>query len=389
MKKYIVKIACLVISLLDKVIPKNNDIVVFNSFPDLSDNSFALFVHILEKYPHKKNVWLVKTLKNEKCQAIIAEFSNSNNFEIIGRDTFFGMYYYLRAKYVFFTHGIFSDAKIANKHCVVNLWHGMPLKTIGLLDNNPAIPNFKYGIANSSFYQTIMSQAFGIKKQNILITGQPRNDLMFQKNNCLEKLGYEHNSDKKIVLWTPTYRQSIVGDIRIDGNVSSDFPVVKSSQLIELDEFLETINTKIIVKLHPMDILNNNVFSQYRNIKIIKKGELESVNCQLYSLLGAVDILLTDFSSIYVDYLLLDRPIGFVLDDFSAYSKSRGFVFDKPGEYMPGQKIATFEQLKDFLYKTVVLNKDSFVNERQRVNKMLNNKFNNSSEELLTLIGFG
>jgi CDP-glycerol glycerophosphotransferase (TagB/SpsB family) len=294
----------------------------------------------------------------------------------------------LRSKYVFFTHGLFGGSRISKQHCVVNLWHGMPLKKIGLLGNTEVVQNSKYAIATSIFYQEIMASALGVEKQNVLIVGQPRNDLMFKNNNCLEKLGLLNNKGDKIILWTPTFRQSVIGDIRVDGLSTNDFPVIKSSELVKLNEFLSSIKSFMIIKLHPMDILNNNVFNNYSNIRIIKKDELEFYNCQLYSLLGKIDILLTDFSSIYIDYLLLNRPIGFVVDDLSEYSNSRGFIFDHPEKYMPGKKISTLDELKDFLYSSIVLKEKFFLNEHNQVNMKFNKVFSSYSNELLKAINF-
>ena len=248
--------------------------------------------------------------------------------------------------------------------------------------------NSKYTIATSDFYQTIMARALGVDEQDTLVAGQPRNDLMYKKNHCLENLNLNGNKEKSIILWTPTYRQSIIGDVRVDGVHTNDLPVVKSGELQELNRFLQTINSYMLIKLHPMDILNNNEFSDYSNMQIIKKDGLEACNCQLYSVLGEIDVLLTDFSSIYIDYLLLNHPIGFVVDDFSEYSNSRGFIFDNPEEYMPGNKISTFDELKDFLHSTIVLKQDSYIVERQEVNQKFNKEFDNYSEELLKAIGF-
>ena len=195
-----------------------------------------------------------------------------------------------------------------------------------------------------------MAAALGMNIEDILIVGQPRNDLMFKKNNSLSRLSINCCNDTKIILWTPTYRQSIIGDIRIDGKFSKNLPVIKLSELEDLNKFIQSINSFLIIKLHPMDVMNRRVFKNYSNIQIIKNNELERLHIQLYSLLESVDILLTDFSSIYIDYLLLNRPIGFVVDDFSEYSNSRGFVFDNPEDYMPGKKITSFKELQTFLY---------------------------------------
>lgn len=61
-----------------------------------------------------------------------------------------------------------------------------------------------------------------------------------------------------------------------------------------------------------------------------------------------MDGLISDYSSIAVDYMLLDRPLGYVLTDLESYRNTRGFVFENPEAYMPGEKIYNLEDLKDY-----------------------------------------
>ncbi len=68
-----------------------------------------------------------------------------------------------------------------------------------------------------------------------------------------------------------------------------------------------------------------------------------------YELIGISDGLLSDYSSVAVDYLLLDRPLGYVLADYNIYREKRGFVFEDPLEYMPGEKIYNACDLKKFM----------------------------------------
>lgn len=68
----------------------------------------------------------------------------------------------------------------------------------------------------------------------------------------------------------------------------------------------------------------------------LRKPWLEKKQIKLYELIGISDGLLSDYSSVAVDYLLLDRPLGYVLADYNIYKEKRGFVFEDPLEYMPG-----------------------------------------------------
>jgi len=264
----------------------------------------------------------------------------------------------------------------------------MPLKTIGLLGNNPITQKSNYGIATSDLYKGLISRSLDIREENVLVVGQPRNDLMLEKINYLDKLSFKVTIENTIILWTPTYRQSIVGEIRVDGIAEKNLPVIKLSELEELNKFLFSIKSTMIIKLHPMDILNNYQFDSFSHIVILNKKSFDTLNCQLYSLLGSIDILLTDFSSIYIDYLLLNRPIGFLMNDYSEYNNSRGFVFDNPLEYMPGEKISSLLELKQFLQDIVVFKNDKYCNDREYVNQIFNNVKIDSSSTLLNKLNF-
>ncbi|MEG0692309.1 MAG: CDP-glycerol glycerophosphotransferase family protein, partial [Oscillospiraceae bacterium] len=116
------------------------------------------------------------------------------------------------------------------------------------------------------------------------------------------------------------------------------------------------------------------------------RNELDKSDVQLYHLVSQCDVLLTDYSSIYFDYLLLNRPIGFIIDDIEEYNQKRGFVTKEPLELMPGEKMKTIEELNHFL-ETIGNHKDEYVEERARVNEIVNQyKDNQSAKRLLNLL---
>ncbi len=385
------KMIAWIIYIVDSIVPKNNTYFVFSSFPDITDNSYGVFRYIFNQKYAKQIIWLISDISkiDQYTEQLKVDMSlTEQDFRkilFIKKNSFNGFYKYLRSKYVFFTHGMYPTYSIPKNHILINLWHGMPLKLIGRLDDeNKGIPESLYVIATSEFFQTFMSKAFDHTIENTLISGQPRYDLMFLENNALSRLGIDRSKYTKVFLWTPTYRQSIIGDIRTDGNVTNELPVI-NQDINELNDVLKKLNSYMIIKLHPMDILTRNKFEHYSNLAFLKNSDLEKKYCQLYSLLGEVDVLLTDFSSIYIDYLLLDRPIGFVMDDFDKYENSRGFVMEHPKNYMPGQFISQKEDLFYFL-KQCTKDVDNYQLQRKRVNSLLNIQKENFSEYLWTMI---
>lgn len=378
---------CKLIGAVDFFIPKKFNLVVYNSYPDVSDNALAVFLYIIENYEDKQNIWLVKDKNFDRLINIIETYTQSKRYKIVTRDSFLGIWFYLRAKYVFFTHGLYSGASISKKHCVVNLWHGMPLKKVGAYDNKSFMQKSSFAISTSKFYQSIISKAFLIQLEHVLISGQPKNDLLFLDLDVLSKLNVDKKKYSFIILWTPTYRKSKVGDVRLDGHYEGEFPAINNEKLIELNSYLNELNMFMIIKLHPMDVSNDKKYREYSNISIITNDKFNELNVTLNSLLNNIDVLLTDFSSIYIDFLLLNRPIAFLCDDIEHYSASRGFVISNINSIMPGDKLKNIKELQQFL-KDIHSGIDNYEGDRINVCNVLNEIKNNSCKNLLDEISF-
>ena len=99
--------------------------------------------------------------------------------------SFKAFYYFAKAKFVFSTHGLYSFLELNQGLKLVNLWHGMPLKTIGSMDlqrDGSSPTKADYLIATSEFFQKIMAKSFNdLPIDRVLLTGQPRNDLLFEE----------------------------------------------------------------------------------------------------------------------------------------------------------------------------------------------------------------
>jgi CDP-glycerol glycerophosphotransferase (TagB/SpsB family) len=366
--------------------PQNN-YIIYHSFPDFSDNCFTFFCYVLNNHKEYKNIWLISKRDKEKYSKLMANYATSLDYLMVRKKSFLGVYYFCKSKYIFFTHGLFNEINLSKKQININLWHGMPLKNIGHLDNNSRVPKSNFVIATSSLFQEIMSKAFLIKSENVLITGQPRNDLIFTKKYSLSDLIHKKNTDyDKTVLWMPTYRKAVIGDVRKDGDLEEMNHFFEEKYLNKLNEFFLSTKSICFIKLHPMDYLDTNDFKTYTNLVFLNNASFEEKGISLYSVLQKTDLLLTDFSSIYVDYLLLNKPIGFLNSDFDQYSNSRGFVFEDPKEMMPGEIITDKKELIPFLQKTLFKNQDNFKEERIKIRDIFHEPKNNFSENVFNTI---
>lgn len=332
-----------IISLLQYVIPKSDKVLVFNSFPDFTDNAYALYKYLCNSRGGKyRYIWIfTDKSKITKHPDIKAYYKYSIQ----------AFFYFFRARYVFSTHGIYDFINLRKGMKRVCLWHGMPLKTIGCMDaknggvNNPMADCL---IATSPFFKEIMAKSFNdMPRERVFLTGQPRNDMFFEQTDFFKNRGIDATKYSSIGMWLPTYRQSIIGDIRVDGVYNANgISYLSMDELKALDDFLKKTGALLIVKLHPMDALQLVDFDKFSNLMIVKPAEFTE---QLYPLLGAADYLLTDFSSVWIDYCMLKRPIGFVMNDVDEYRSSRGLTIDNLDEKLPGQIIDSFDKLLDFI----------------------------------------
>lgn len=337
------KIAHYILSILLNLIPKSKRIFVFASFPDYTDNSYAMYWYLKSKYGNKcKCVWIFSEKES------LSRYKDVIAYKKYSLQSF---YYFARARNVFFTHGLYSFIKLRSKEKIVNMWHGMPLKVIGLMDtnhggNDPTKADFL--IATSPFFQGLMHKSFkDIEIDHVLVTGQPRNDLLFEKSDFFTKRDIDTKKYSSIGVWLPTYRCSIIGDIRKDGVFNEEgISFLSMEELSRLDNFLHSKSALLIIKLHPMDALQNMNFGEFSNIMVIKPKDFDE---QLYPLLGASDYLLTDYSSVWIDYCILKRPIGFVMNDIEEYKSSRGLTIENLDEKLPGTIIDTYEKLTEFI----------------------------------------
>ena len=365
MKKSILRIFFKPLTLMNKIIRKNEKLIFFYSNLGFRDNVKAFYDYLIENQYNKKYKIVVSVNDYENfVQDTPENVTFLNNKQ--------GIKIFMKAKYAFYCFGKYP-IKPSKKQTVINLWHGTPLKKIGHLEQGCENIDYNYFtkvLTNSEMYKPIMAKIFGCSEKQVEVLGNPRNDEMFQRDNLRDDAIRGESS--KVVLWLPTYREYD------DEFVIS---VLKMEDLLWLNEFLKEMNCKMIIKLHPLQTadVKNMKFSQ---IDFISQRELDLRKMTVYTLLRNADGLITDYSSVYFDYLLLDRPIAFAVGDMEQYRDRRGFIFENPQNYMPGMEIKTRKDVENFILD-IINHRDHYKEERKRVNDIMNSyQDGNSSQRI-------
>jgi CDP-glycerol glycerophosphotransferase (TagB/SpsB family) len=275
-----------------------------------------------------------------------------------------GVLYYMFSKYVFITHGLYYF-KFPQNQISVNLWHGMPLKKLGVEKGNKGLKT-SFTISTSSFFNKSLADAFNIDETSIITSNLPRNFKLLDESNDLNLKKIFSQGKGKIVVWLPTYRASVEGDIRIDGKDYGNVVNLPDFDSVQFNEFLKVRDIICYVKPHPMT--NYKSTQGLSNFKIVDDNWLYARGFTLYDLLSQADMLISDVSSVIVDYLILTRPILFCFSDQKEYGNSRGLTSNFLYENLPGELCGDYNGLLKGIMNFSD-NIDQYSNERDLVAK--------------------
>lgn len=314
---------------------------------------YALFQELIRhpQYGNYAHVWVLDSLaEHEACiQRYKKRYPNVSFVQ-------FGSRKYLKclasAKYLinnvtFYSYFIKKPGQI-----YINTWHGIPLKHLGYDEPGGAVTasnmarNFlhaDYLIAANPFFTDIYLKAYrqyGLSQAKIIEEGYPRLDTLIhagkQKEDVCQKLreaGVEVSGDKKIILYAPTWRGTNTADpdCSVEGFVG-----LKAA----LEQSVDASVYQILVKVHQ---------AVYHKIKdrLSEFSYVIPATIDANEVLGITDILISDYSSIYFDYLATGRPVLFYITDAEEYAKGRGLYF--PISTLPGPHTDSLAKLGEWI----------------------------------------
>lgn len=345
------------LNFLNKIIPKRDDIILLyianmgirHNLKPLRDK--LVREHYYEKYK------IVCAVENK---SFIEDTPNVKYVTKYGSILIF-----LRSKHVFYTAGQIP-VKPSSEQIVIHMNHGTSdLKACGALTN---IDNgdeffFTYMLAPSDLYVPIFAKEYLCDEKNIKVCGEPMTDAFYGAISS-----YDFGDYSKKILWLPTFRQSTYLNY-CDSNEEL-LPMFCIDDYEELNNELKKKNYLLIVKLHTAQDIKTLTKEKYSNIRIFTNDDFIEYGYDLYELMPQVDALIGDYSSSSLQYLLLDRPVAFVVPDIEEYKKNRGFCFENPEEYMPGPIIKTKSELYTF-FNSLDNCEDYYLSERHRVRNLV------------------
>ncbi|ULT56460.1 CDP-glycerol glycerophosphotransferase family protein [Neobacillus drentensis] len=378
------------------VIKKKNRIVFGAWLGDrFGDNPRFLFEWLAEKHPNEfELIWIGKPHIYDQLKKI-------DHITFYKKNSLQGLFKSMTAKYAFFSHSHhdISNLNVFGNCITVQLWHGVPLKrigddSIGYESSNDFFSNFNRNkMTNYRFYISSSQEnsnklltafrQFSITADKILSIGQPRNDFLINQKDftsTYKKKLYDlfpEIKDKKIITYMPTFRDKTANNF--------SFKLLTGKEQEKLIEVLTKHNAVILEKNHYAETGSSR--ATLAPSPFIKS--LTDVPFDSQELLLASDMLITDYSSCYFDFLLLDRPIIHYAYDYQSYgSIDRGFYYDL--EDVSGGSIVKIEdKLLESIDKNLTEPNLHKSNRNSTIAFLLNNEKGISSEEIYQHILLG
>lgn len=345
-KKIIAEIMRFFMYTMNFFISMDDKMILYLSFDgrSYSDNPKAIFETMLTdaRFDKYHLVWAMK-------QPVLISGS-----KVIKKNSIAYFYYLSKAKYWVFNNKMPDYYVKRTEQIYLQTWNGTPLKRLAHDMPDLGITYYRsqqtyqemisaydkdselwdYLISPNNFSTAIFCSAFNIKKEKIIETGYPRNDLLTTISDIeIKAIKQKFNipSDKQVILYAPTWRDN-----------TYNLKGYTFDLLIDFRKWYDILGNKYLIIFKP-----HYLIAQHFDIP-------EALSDFVLTLPAATDInelyvisdsLITDYSSVFFDYAILNRPIYFYMFDFESYrDELRGFYLQVPDE-LPNDVCYTQDQL--------------------------------------------
>lgn len=348
-------------------------VILFESYPDFSGSPLEIYNELVKRgYDTKYDlIWTVYANFNEKTNYKVVKFHGCNTPEkqnILRR-----------------TKVIIDSNRYIYKprpDCFrLHVRHGLPFKYCKDYFNS-------IGYADSIITTSEEIKALDLKiyppsiRKNFITTGFPSLDSLFNKKDLKPLIKELTGKDdfSKIIGWLPTFRKHRFGGPQCGKKFPFGLPTIYSvDDFNKLNEHLKKYNSLLIIQMHHAQAKDYQSLPKVSNIIFITEDMKQKYNLTTHNLMSGFDGMITDYSSAYHEYIILNRPIGLTIDDLVEYSKSEGFCCNYL-DWIKGEYILDSNALCGYI-TNVCTDNDTMKNEREKSLHKIHKYIDNNSTQ--------
>lgn len=341
--------------------PFTKQSIIFESIPIFSDNTKAVFDEMVDRKLYKKYylVWWIR----ENRYTFYSKNKKFIEFDITSPKSLMGLLLYISI-YDKPICGICCNQmlpRLSKTETLFYLGHGTNIKSTKAYYG--ISKDIDYYIAESEYFKPIVAREHRFDVNRTVALGYPRNDV-FAKTS-IKKIDMI-KSYKKVIVWYPTYRQHKNGF----KTTNSTIPIIHDDDsAIALNKLCIAQEILLVIKPHFAQDVSYIKNLHLSNIIFIDDQFFINHSITSYEFVASCDALLTDYSSIYYDFMLCDKPIGVIWEDIEDYKVFPGFAVDLSYVMQGAEKIFSLQQLQEFIID-VANDIDKLKMERQEICKI-------------------
>ena len=321
-------------AMADRVVPAGRGIVV-RTFPDYDDQCREIGAAL-----HSRGVEMTLLVDDERAPRPLLPFP----CRIVRSTSAAAAWAFLRARVVVHTHGVYGNIAGASSKRFVNLWHGMPVKRLpagtDLGRNQTDIT-----LATSPLHAANLADTWGLDLDQVLVVGLPRNDALVRPELATDPEA--PGAGRPLAVWLPTFRSRPGRPGEQEGIDLGTVTQFEGADLERIHDMAARSGFHILVKPHPAAAPPEAV--EREHLTVWGNEDLRARGWTLYRLLARADLLITDVSSVWIDFLAVDRPVLFAMSDKDDYLAGRGSYFQDLDDLVPGRICTDIDELEQEL----------------------------------------
>lgn len=342
-----------------RLLPKDAARVVLHSTVDIEDGLLAVADECAARG------WRPTVLLEDPRRGPLLRSLAAGPLHTVPKRSARGVLAFLTARYVMTTSRLYGDHRPPAAQVVVSLWHGEPPTKVTARFSGRGGVHTTYAPVCSTVGRAYRAAEFDMHPLRVPVVGAPRNDRMLRADRtALRRQLLGADADRPTLLWMPSFRVGRYGAQRRTDSTGAyaegPFP---ARDLRRLDDWLDAHGARVVVKVHPRD--TSTFAGDFKALRVLQAGDLERQGLTLYPVLSAFDALITDMSSVWLDYLLLDLPMIFAFPDVADYRAGRGLNLEPYEHWVPGPFVTDIEALLRAV-GDVVAGRDPMADERAR-----------------------